>query len=192
MSQSAASIAEIARISVPVPPQRATLRAYSAFQWRSIWRGSLPSSIGAAHLVDEAADGVGRVVRVARPDQALVGVDADEDQEREGFELDRLERGDLHRAPRSVGSWPARRGAQARRVASAIISTARSPAGIGRRQRDEPVDHAREPAHVDGHAGRAQLVAEDLALVAERIEGGGDDQGRREVAQVVGAVPGSA
>ena len=134
--------------------------------------------------MDGRPDGLRHVVGVAGPDEALVGVHADEDQERDRVDLDGLECGDLHDLLDAPLPRVALLSRQPRRVVSAIRSTARTPAGIGRRQRDEPVDHAGEAAHVDRHAGSAELVAEDLALVAERVEGRGDDEGRWQVAQI--------
>ena len=134
-------------------------------------------------VVDGAADRGGGVVGVARPDQALVGVDADEDEERDLADLDGLERGDLHRPPSAcaAGRWP-----QPRRVASAIISTARMPAGIGVASATNPWIMPAKRLHVDGHAGGAELEAVDLALVAERVEGRGDDERGRESAEALG------
>ncbi len=49
---------------------------------------------------------------------------------------------------------------------------------------EEAVDHGRFPAHHGGHPGGCQRCAVLLPLVAQRVEAGGPDPGRRQAPQV--------
>ena len=137
-------------------------------QWRSISRGSLPRSLRRGRLVDEAR-GSRRRYRTCRWSRSRPSSVWTRTMIRNGIvgELDGLDRGDLHAAPRLfgrlrtdvTGASPSAPADQARRAAQATIPIGAPTRRDLGRQRDEAVDHAGEAAGHDRDAGGGSLIA---------------------------------